>query len=170
MYSIITTDPLALKILMTEDIYELNKSELEVLQTTSFAPEKSQENPNFNYMGENNKYFLFLIREEKAEVISKPDLEALTGILAAKKMDLRDVAVLNYKKYPGIDFSQLKSFFACSKCVLLGINPSDLNLSDVPGNKISVIDGVKVLATFSFGKMQADINKKRVFWNEMKQL
>ena len=178
MSSIKTGHPLALKILMTEDIYGLKeeqstapekefKAAPQIVQTPG---KKSEESPVFNYLGENNKYFLILVAEDKSEIISKQDLEALTSILAAKKMELRDVAVLNYRKYAGTAFNDLKSFFACSKCVLLGINPRDLGLNDVAGNKITEVNGVKTLASFSFSEMQADLNKKRAFWNEMKQL
>lgn len=166
MFILKTNDKLALKVLMTDDLYMV-KAQQEV---SAAVPEVIlvQEEVYFKYLGENNKYILFLVDEPGGEIISQDNLKSLLNILKAKKQELRDVAILNYYAFAGTSFQQLKSFFACTKLVLIGINPSSLALSEVSANQISVHEGVKILASFSFAEMGQDEVKKRIFWNEMK--
>jgi DNA polymerase III psi subunit len=168
MASLKTTDPLALRLLLAEDLYQIKGEEK--LAEPLVIEEGDESEPNFHYLGENNKYLLLLVNQPGEQVINSGDLEALKNILSAKSLELRDVAILNFAKYPGSNYLNFKAFFACAKIVLFGINPIDIELSNIVNNEIINIDGTKVLATYSFAEMQTDNAKKRLFWNQMKTL
>ena len=161
------TDPLALRLLMTDDLYLIDE---QVKHSSVVAEPEPQESISFNYSGENNKYLLILVNEENSSILNAADLESLTAILTAKKLELRDVAIVNKHHYPASDFMQLKQFFSCSKLVLFGINPREIGLPDIGNNEVINHENTKVMATYSFKEMLNDIAKKRLFWNEMKQL
>lgn len=174
--SLKTTHPLALSRLLSDELY-LIKDEISakdnVPQREEAAPAKDEnkpEPPSFVYLGENNKYFLILVDQPGETHINKEDQADLEKILKAMGMELRDTAIMNLAAFPATDFTQLKAFFACSRLVLFGVDPARLNLPAVPGNQISMHQGVKILATFSFKEMQGDRNKKASFWNEMKKI
>lgn len=194
-----TSHPVALHFLMTEDIYGL-KEEMEAVPakaatTESIKPaaatERSEapateaikpavaagpsdaradQQPVFDYQGENNKYILLVHHTPGQKYLPSAELDALKSILAAKKMELKDVAILNLAHYPGASYLQLKNFFACSSIVLFGVQPAALKLSDLPMNALGAQDGLRILYTFSFPDMLKDNDRKRAFWAEMKKL
>jgi len=171
---------LALQILMNEDLYLIDS-------VSQFAGEEQSSQPPsvavdikgtlaeaeavaFDYHGENNKYFAILVNYPSHQYMAPKELEALQSILGAKKMEIKDVAIVNLNKYPTASFQQLKSFLVSSRMVLFGINPQTLQLPSIPSNQITEHGGVKILATFAFGEMMADVDKKKIFWNVMKNL
>jgi hypothetical protein len=159
-----TNNPLALRLLMTDDLYFIDEqNEQNNINDTDEFPEIP-----VDYLGENNKYILILVNSPE-QYITSGDLNTLTMILKAKQLELRDVAILNLNKYPK-DFNYLKEFFSCKKLVLFGINPQQIGLQDITSNQICLFKETSILTTYSFDEMQNDDSKKRLFWNVMKKL
>lgn len=166
------THPVSLQFLMNEEIYLID-SVMPVQHSSTEtkiekAPEQPIENIAFDYLGENNKYFLLLVNYPDHKIMAPKELEALQSILGAKKMELKDVAIVNLHKYPQANFKLLKDFFACNKIVFFGINPQQIQLPGITSNQITEHDSVKLLGTFSFTEMMDNVDKKKLFWNTMK--
>jgi hypothetical protein len=197
MSNLLSQNSNALRLLMTEDLYILpEKEQVQIITkapnseinkqvvSTTAQPEaevpvqKSKELietpvPNkaikeFNYLGENNKYFLILFNEPTQKDIGSIQKETLLKIMTAKGLDLRDIAVLNLFQYPGARFDDLKEFFSFNKIVLFGIDPQQIALSSQSANQVIKVEGAKVLPTYSIDEMIKDTTKKREFWNVMK--
>jgi hypothetical protein len=197
MSNLLSQNSNALRLLMTEDLYILpEKEQVQIITkapnseinkqvvSTSAQPEaevpvqKSKELietpvPNkaikeFNYLGENNKYFLILFNEPTQKDIGSIQKETLLKIMTAKGLDLRDIAVLNLFQYPGARFDDLKEFFSFNKIVLFGIDPQQIALSSQSANQVIKVEGTKVISTYSIDEMIKDTTKKREFWNVMK--
>jgi len=196
MSNLLTQNSNALRLLMTEDLYILPENEQlipakaeqtskiscqevievqvpeipapqaeEVLPQKPAEPEKIRE---FNYLGENNKYFLILFNEPNQKDISGIQKETLLKIMSAKGLELRDLAVLNLNQYPGVNYTDLKEFFSFNKIVMFGIDPKQISLSSQSSNQVVKLESVKVLCTYSIDEMIKDTTKKREFWNVMK--
>ncbi len=181
-----SSNPLALQYLLTEDLYLVDEVagqapaadqppvKVEEAPLKETLPEPAKEQPaeysSFDYLGENNKYVLLLTSDAAQKIMAPKELEALQSILGAKKMEMKDVALVNLHRYPGATFAGLKSFFVCSKVVLFGINPQQIQLPPMASNKITDFQGTKILATFSFAEMMDTLDKKKAFWTEMKGL
>jgi hypothetical protein len=159
------SDPAALQYLMTEDIYLISEEEL--AKPSVDSPESS---PSFNYLGENNKFMLLLIQEESHPNLRSNELEALANILGAKRMSIKDVAIVNQRKYSASSWKEFKAYFACSSIVLFGIDPQEVKIRPLPKNVITDFEGMQVLFTYSFAEMLNSVDKKREFWNQMKKL
>lgn len=159
------SDPAALQYLMTEDIYLISEEEL--AKTSVDSPESS---PAFNYLGENNKFMLLLIQEDSHPNLRSNELEALANILGAKRMSIKDVAIVNQRKYSASSWKEFKAYFACSSIVLFGIDPQEVKIRPLPKNAITDFEGMQVLFTYSFAEMLDSVDKKREFWNQMKKL
>jgi hypothetical protein len=188
-----------LSLLLTEDIYILNKKAVpqadkpleseniqvsekteqteKPLSTPSTNIEPTQKSPaivepkktlEFNYIGENNKYFLILIDDASAKEISSVHKEMLLKIMAAKGLELRDLAVLNLHLFPDTKIQELKEFFSCNKLVLFGINPQRIALPSISSNKVESHQSIKLFSTYSMDEMINDVNKKKEFWAIMK--
>lgn len=196
MSNLLTQNSNALRLLMTEDLYilpdneqlipakveqtseissqeviEVQVPEIPAPQAEKVLPQKPAEPEKirgFNYLGENNKYFLILFNEPNQKDISGIQKETLLKIMSAKGLELRDLAVLNLNQYPGVDYTDLKEFFSFNKIVMFGIDPQQISLSSQSSNQIVKLESVKVLCTYSIDEMIKDTTKKRKFWNVMK--
>ena len=188
MCKLSTHTPSALKYLLTGDIYFISESKsLSTVETSirsasekwepkdtdlshlSKAQVSPKEEPYFDYLGENNTYFLLLIEDKQHAQISSTRLETLLKIMQAKGLALKDLAILNKAHYPNASFDDLKAFFACTKLALFGINPQQLGLTALSVNKPEIFQGVKIMASYSLAEMDLNQDKKREFWNVMKK-
>ena len=183
MEKLITYNANALRFLMNEDLYDLGDViKPDKLDTTLENPLIKQDvlGPvtetlkgelaitSFNYLGENNRYFLILVDDKTHRELNTPHQEMLMKIMSAKKLELRDLAILNVAQYPELKFEQLIDFFTCNKITLFGIDPQRIGLPAVGANRPAKHLGVKVLATFGLEEMISNTDKKREFWNIMK--
>ena len=168
-----TNNPLALRLLMTDDLYLIND---QAEQNHFNEGNQSLELLSFDYLGENNKFILILVNDTIQDIINQEDLITLTNILTAKQLELRDVAIVNLNKHPASDFKNLKQFFSCRKLILFGINPVQIGLQDITssqspvGNRVDLFMDTRILASYSFDEMRNDNAKKRLFWNAMKEI
>ena len=151
----------------TEKLLSTPSPNIEPIKTSAdiVEPRKTQE---FNYIGENNKYFLILIDDASAKEISSIHKEMLLKIMAAKGLELRDLAVLNLSLFPDTKIQELKEFFSCNKLVLFGINPQRIALPSISSNKVESHQSIKLFSTYSMDEMINDVNKKKEFWAIMK--
>lgn len=179
MSSLQTDDLIALSLLINEDIYSLKDEETEkklpetsikTVETTQTEEVKPEQTPQktFDYLGDNNKYILIVVKEASADFLTPPDLGFLLKILAAKKLELSDVAIINIEKIIAPNFDDLKNFFAFNKIITFGINPQLLHITGAVANKKSIFKEIPVLGTWDLQKLQADKSKKAVFWEELK--
>lgn len=174
MSALHTEHPLALRILLDEELYQVRETAASPSPAAPLAAAAAAAEPvagtDFEYLGHNRRFILLLVHEPGEPAVSPATLESLNRILGGLNLTLEDVALLNLARYPDATFNTLKGFFACSKAVLFGIDPARLGLPALPSNEISALDRVKLLATFSFQEMNAQKQKKRIFWDEMKKL
>lgn len=197
MSNLLVKDNDALRFFMTEDLYILPEKEIvkpfektEKLQASEPAiiselvqipdattlpeeikviTEEVRKPISFSYLGENNKYFLIVIDDNKSNDISELHKETLLKIMSAKGLEMRDLAILNLDKHQGVDFSGLKDYFSCSRIALFGIDPKRIALPSMSSNKVENHMSVKILATFSIDEMINDVAKKKEFWAVMKE-
>ncbi|TKC01029.1 hypothetical protein [Pedobacter cryophilus] len=123
---------------------------------------------DFKYLGENNKYILIIVKEPAVDFLKRDDLTFLLKILGAKKLELNDVAIINTEKNDALNFDDLKDFFACNKIITFGIDPKSLQITGAVANKKSVFKNISILGTWDLTRLQQDVNKKTIFWNEFK--
>jgi hypothetical protein len=198
MDSLNTANPLALSILLNEDLYviepvettqhtedirlkkeeskvvETNKTVIPVLHSTTVEPQEITKpqtpvsKPSFNYLGDNNKYLLVIVNDKTHQFINDKDLAFLLKILAAKKLDLHDIAILNTERYEALTFTDLKDYFACNKILTFGIDPKSLQIQGITANKAGEFEGVKILGTWALPLLDTDVKKKTIYWNELK--
>lgn len=179
MDSLKTNHPLALSFLFNEDLYVLkddasiNDTIVENSTATTIpaleTPEEQKvEKPIFEYIGDNNKYILVIVKDPTQKFLNAKELEFLLKILSAKKLDLKDIAIINTESYDSLDFNDLKEYFALSKILTFGINPASLNTQGITANKAGEYKGVKILGTWTLAQLESDVKKKTIYWNELK--
>ncbi|PPL04436.1 hypothetical protein [Parapedobacter indicus] len=160
-FSLHTTDPTALRYLMTETIFGIEEPGADGPDQEAAVPTAT---PNtslqFAYHGGNKRNLLFLTHETQYEWMSAAALDAFTKTLAALKLSTDDIALLNVGKLSEIpEKSHLLAFFNPKVVVALG--------ASLPWDES---DGLTVFKTYSFDEMLVDAEKKRLFWTTLKTL
>ena len=179
MENLQTDNLMALSFLIDEEIYVVkNEFQNTAPQLEVIAPEKEEipipvapilsPQKDFLYLGDNNKYILIIVKEPAVDFLKRDDLAFLVKILAAKKLELNDVAIINTEKNGPIHFDALIDFFACSKIITFGINPKSLEITGAVANKKSTFKNTPILGTWALAILQQDVSKKTTFWNEFK--
>lgn len=174
MSNINTSDPMALRYLMSETIFVSgeNSEEVTVDKTPEISPkEEHEEVLDFVFYGENKCNYLFLTHERQYPFMSDAALDAFTKTLAALKRTLADVAVLNLDSLPATPRKEnVISFFKPKTMVFLGVAPQAVGLATIPPQTIVEYSGITLFHTYSFDEMLADGEKKRLFWTTIKTL
>jgi len=173
MEKLLAEDFSALRLLMTEDLYKVAEAEIALPAAQGSEPvgikaPEPEETTVFSYLGENNKYFVILVNDQKHQHLNTTDREALLKILQAKGMELRDVAIVNIHNHPRTNFANLKSFFVPSRIVFFGLSAEQFGIPAISANQPGKFQEVQLLSTYSFDEMQSDVNKKKAFWQVMK--
>ncbi|MEO5911139.1 MAG: hypothetical protein ABIP95_09645 [Pelobium sp.] len=177
-----TDHPIALSLLLNEEIYSVPEEQVAIKKNipVPVAPIKIEATvkeeiiplipvkKSFEYLGDNNKYLLIVVNEPSVAFLKKDDLGFLLKIMAAKKLELADVAIINLHKNEGADYTALKDFFGFNKIITFGINPKILKIDSAVANKKSVYNNTPILGTWDLNKLQIDQEKKTIFWNELK--
>lgn len=181
MGKLVTHNANALRFLMNDDLYDLGdiiqsdkpaeireEEKNEPLAGPASIVKEELEPVSFNYLGDNNRYFLIIVNDKTHADLNTPHKEMVMKIMVAKKLEMRDLAIFNLAKYPDVTFVKLKEFFNCNKVVLFGIDPLTIGLPVMAANQADKHLEVKILATFGLEEMISNTDKKREFWNVMK--
>ena len=142
-------------------VSETSEIVLPVIETKPFS---------FNYYGANNKAFLIVVHYNDAEFMADTHLTALTAVLARLQYTIEDVAIFNLANYMDAAFDALLSYFKPQKLLFLGEKSLPTGLGAISQNKPKKIESIPLLFSFSFDEMMSDNEKKKAFWEQMKQL
>lgn len=169
MNNLKTNNPIALQTLMSETLFA-DKEKLKegsVSSTGSVAEDRGVE--EFIYQGDKSTGILFILRYPSHPYFSPEAEDAFVKTLGALRLSLERVAVVNLANaHNPNDFKRIMQFFQPTKITLLGVEPASLKLPEIGHNSYMKGRIATVFNTFSFEEMFADLQKKRLFWNEFK--
>ncbi len=150
----------------------LAKHEIASEQVVIRSTEQALKTVNYDYLGENNKYILILIDQPlKSEIISAKDLLLLEKTLAALKLELRDVAIVNLQQCEELHFKSLKEFFSCNKVIGFGIELAKIGIEkEVPINTVFRIEECPFLLASSLEELSSNQAQKVIWWSAMKSI
>ena len=188
---LISTDSAVLTALLGSDVYHISEATSQLEQASLIAKEPNIEKQviaaeqvvirsteqalktvNYDYLGENNKYILILIDQPlKSEIISAKDLLLLEKTLAALKLELRDVAIVNLQQCEELHFKSLKEFFSCNKVIGFGIELAKIGIEkEVPINTVFRIEECPFLLASSLEELSTNQAQKVIWWSAMKSI
>lgn len=160
MSRLLTKNPIAIRQLMSEAIFSLPE-EAEVL--TNLVNE--QEEPLI-FFGENHKNIVFFVRNSSFDYFSGEAEDAFLKTLSALKLTLNDVAVVNLEKTNAV-FENIKAHLSPKFCIYC--EGEKANFEDAFNVFIEKKE-MQVLYTHSFEEMLTATDKKRTFWNAIKEI
>jgi len=163
-------DTNALRYILEDELYLLDEDKNLYNETKASAPEIKTPPPSFNYLGSNKKNFLVVVHYPGYEFIQDEHLSALEKVLSGIKHSRDDVAILNLAKNDGAAYAQIAAFFNPQTVVILGKQALPEGLTGLDFNTIATTDSAKALLTFSFDEMMTNIDNKKAFWEQIKNL
>jgi len=171
-------NPIAFNFIMQDELYLLNKDKTLYANINIAPPPIIEKQPvnietqpiNFNYLGGHKKKFLIIVHYPELEFIDDKHLTALENILKRMEFSVDDVAIFNNATYADVKFEHLTDFFKPQKLLLLGKNAMPEDMEALTLNKPQQLNNCSTLFSFSFDDMMDDNEKKKAFWEQMKQL
>lgn len=133
-----------------------------------------KEKPENWYLGKNAKNITILVHETDAVFLNDANLDFLTKILGACKLNMGDVAVINTARYLAL-FPEIKKELAPSTYILFGVKTTDIQLPFIiPDYQIQPYDQSKFLAAPAFDRFtgnhaEAKLEKTKL-WVSLKTL
>lgn len=188
---LLSTNSAVLAALLGSDVYHISEatSQLEQASLITKEPtvakqeiasehvdiqstEQALKTIHYNYLGENNKYILILIDQPlKNEIIAAKDLLLLEKTLAALKLELRDVAIVNLQQCEELHFKSLKDFFSCNKVLGFGIELAKISIEkEVAINTVFRIEDCPFLLASSLEELSNNQAQKVIWWSAMKSI
>ena len=148
------------------------KQEIASEQVVIPSTEQALKTVHYNYLGENNKYILILIDQPlKREIIAAKDLLLLEKTLAALKLELRDVAIVNLQQCEELHFKSLKEFFSCNKVLGFGIELAKIGIEkEVAVNTVFRIEDCPFLLASALEELSNNQAQKVIWWSAMKSI
>ena len=148
------------------------KQEIASEEVVIRSTEQALKTVHYNYLGDNNKYILILIDQPlKSEIIRATDLLLLEKTLAALKLELRDVAIVNLQQCEELHFKSLKEFFSCNKVLGFGIELAKIGIEkEVAINTVFRIEDCPFLLASALEELSNNQAQKVIWWSAMKSI
>jgi hypothetical protein len=135
------------------------------------APQEIQK--PISYLGDNQKKITILLQDTTAVHLADESLQFLTAILAACKLNMGDVAIVNTVHQP-VQYTQIKTELKPSTIILFDISTASIALPfEVPHYQVQQYDNCTLLFSASLQSMlvKTDAAKleKGKLWNALKK-
>nr|WP_294877088.1 hypothetical protein [uncultured Pedobacter sp.] len=188
MVSQLTTDGEGLRLFFTDDIYlvkepegTLNEEVQAYVKDEAALPTQPlivnepiiplvKEQPEFKFLGNNNRNILILVYDDHNDVSDEKGRELLRKIVKSINLTASDFALLNYAKYKEASYEQLNTRFSSVIVFAFGVSPQQLGLKQHPENTVVTEGAVKLIFSSALQKLDEDANGKKVLWGSLKQL
>jgi hypothetical protein len=145
-----------------------------VPETNSLAIGINSENqavaskPVLDKLGNNSKKVVVLVNNKAEAIISDLEKEFLLKILAAVKLTLNDIAIVNIADKGFSTLQELESCIPVNKCLIFGysgfIEPKSKYLIT------TIDDHIEALLSDALSEIVDDREKKKALWNELQKL
>ncbi len=122
-------------------------------------------------LGSNARKVLVLVSHREVVFLPDEELKFLTGILAACKLSIADVAIVNLHHNPGIGYKELLATFSSSHVLLFGIEPASISLPlAFPAFQLQAFNGTTYHWCADLAGMENDRTLKTQLWNNLKKI
>ena len=131
---------------------------------------KSTEKP-FLTLGNNQKKVLILVESEETLYLPDNQLNFLLGILAACNLTMEDVAILNIKKNPSVNYQRITDELKSEKVFLFGLQPDQIELPvNFPTYQIQKFNNQVYLAAPALSNFHDNKAEKTRLWICLQQI
>jgi hypothetical protein len=134
-------------------------------------PPAAPVNKGIKALGNNERKVLVLVNHKDVVFLPDEELKFLTGILAACKLSIADVSIVNLCHWPETGYKDLLTQFSSTRMLLFGLEPGAIGLPlSFPDFQLQAFNGCTYHWCPDLGKMENDRTLKTQLWNNLKKL
>lgn len=132
------------------------------------SPSKKNE---INFFGGNKQHIILVVSNLNATFVSDEQLTFLSGILAACKLTLEDVGLLNIASDPRVSYKKITEAFNPRIMIMFGVLPDQLQLPFLmPEFQRQSYNNQLYLAVPSLTELENNKDLKRKLWVVLQQI
>ena len=159
------------ELVLIDDQKSSNANKPKKSEAVLTAPQEIQK--PISYLGDNQKKITILLQDTTAVHLADESLQFLTAILAACKLNMGDVAIVNTVHQP-VQYTQIKTELKPSTIILFDISNASIALPfEVPHYQVQQYDNCTLLFSAPLQSMlvKTDAAKleKGKLWNALKK-
>jgi hypothetical protein len=159
------------ELVLIDDQKSSNANKTKKGEAVVTAPQEIQK--PISYLGDNQKKITILLQDTTAVHLADESLQFLTAILAACKLNMGDVAIVNNVHQP-VQYTQIKTELKPSTIILFDISTASIALPfEVPHYQVQQYDNCTLLFSAPLQSMlvKTDAAKleKGKLWNALKK-
>lgn len=160
-------DNIQLPSIVLENLYRKSLVDLKTIE-----PEMtSAKSVPLTFLGENLNRITILVESAGNAYLPEDELNFLTGVLNACKLNLADIALVNIANTGKCDYSVINESLKPLKIILLGIKAADIQLPfSVPDFQVQNYDSRKYLICPAIPVLMEDKLLKKKLWDALKLL
>lgn len=142
-----------------------------LLEATATAVPEVVSLPAYPSLGGNAKNILVVVAKPGDAYLPDAELTFLTSVLAACKLSLADIALVNYERIEEKDYQQLIGFFNSKTVLLFHIDPLTFGLPvNFPPFQVQSFSGSTYLHAPDLGHIEKEVGLKKSLWNALKNI
>ena len=156
--------------LSAASLQELYKKSL-VSFKNKLIPEIKSTTATLSILGKNLKKIILVVNNEEAAFLTDTELNFLLDILAACKLNMEDVGIVNLQKNKDISYDRITKELGADKIFMFGVAPAEIRLPlTFPVYQVQSFKNQTYLAAPSLQELQLDKEKKIKLWNSLKTI
>jgi hypothetical protein len=133
--------------------------------TTAPAVRGAEPEKKWKYLGDNKKNILLVVDHSGITHLPDDELEFVTAILSACKLNIGDVAIINRNNYPEYTYKDYARYFNSRVVLLFGIDPVSFGLPvDFPHFQVQGLNNTTFLYSPSMDERNHDKLFKSKLW------
>ena len=145
--------------------------EKRLLNEAATTTKTAEANATWKWLGNNQKNILVIVNNKEVVHLQDNELNFLSGILGACKLNMADVAIVNLNNHPEASYKELTSFFKSKIVFLFAIEPAAFGLPmSFPHYQIQAFAGNSFLYSPSLKDLEDDKVQKSKLWVCLKRL
>ncbi len=130
-----------------------------------------QDSNTIAFLGKNKKHIAIIVNDNAALYLVDDSLNFLMGILNACKLNMEDVALLNFATSGAIVYKDLQTQLHCEKVLLFGVDINLLNLPlQFPDYQVQKYNSQIYLSAPALNIIENNKAEKTKLWNSLKTI
>jgi hypothetical protein len=129
------------------------------------------ENSAIDFLGDNRKKVVFVVNNDKEKYVSNEEMALLNNLLAACKLSLGDISLVNFYPARNIDYEIINERFNAKYILLFGITCAQIGLPfNIPHFQVQKFQDQTYLFNPPFNDLLTDKNSKSALWICLKKM
>ena len=159
-------------VLIEDKGFVVKKNETENLSPEGIKETKQANlSPALTFLGNNKKHVVIIVNYQDALYIPDDKLAFLTTILTACKLNLADIALLNFANAGKISYKDFFETVPAKSVIFFGVQPDMLSIPmNFPFFQVQHFDNVDYLSSPPLDEIEADKTLKGNLWTCLKKI